>query len=97
MPTITSRRRCRRSSATSWAAGGRRDLSFTPVARLRAIFPDLFYLWAIHRWDADAQPNITRYYRDLLARPSVARVVDEARPYRDVFPLPWPADQDALG
>ena len=74
-----------------WAAGA----SFT-VADC-ATFPVLFYLWAIHRWDADAQPNITRYYRDLLARPSVARVVDEARPYRDVFPLPWPADQDALG
>ena len=28
--------------------------------------------------------------------PSVARVVGEARPYRDRFPLPWPAGQDAL-
>ena len=28
--------------------------------------------------------------------PSVARVVEEARPYRDLFPLPWPAGQDAL-
>ena len=27
----------------------------------------------------------------LEARPAVARVIDEARPYRDVFPLPWPA------
>ena len=25
-----------------------------------------------------------------MARPSVARVVDEAREFRDVFPLPWP-------
>ncbi len=25
-----------------------------------------------------------------MARPSVARVIDEARPYREVFPLPWP-------
>ena len=31
------------------------------------------------------------------ARPSIARVVDEARPFRELFPLPWPADQDALG
>jgi glutathione S-transferase len=37
-----------------------------------------------------------RYYRDLMARGSVARVVDEARPWRDVLPLPWPADMDAL-
>ena len=60
-----------------------------------AIFPALFYLRAIHRWD-DAHAGITRYYRDLLARPSVARVVEEARPYRDLFPLPWPSDQDEV-
>jgi glutathione S-transferase len=74
-----------------WAGGG----SFT-VADC-AIFPPLFYTRAIHRWDTAAQPNITRYYRDLLARPSIARVVEEARPYRGLFPLPWPADQDDLG
>ena len=62
-----------------------------------ATFPALFYLRAIHRWDADAHANITRYYGELLARPSIARVVEEARPFRDVFPLPWPADQDELG
>ena len=56
-----------------------------------AIFPALFYLRAVHRWEGD---NIRRYYGDLLARPSIARVVDDARPYRGVFPLPWPADQD---
>ena len=56
-----------------------------------AIFPALFYLRGVHRWEGD---NIRRYYRDLLARPSIARVVDDARPYRDLFPLPWPADQD---
>jgi glutathione S-transferase len=61
-----------------------------------ATFPALFYMRAIHRWDA-AHANITRYYRDLLARPSVARVVEEARPFRQLFPLPWPADQDELG
>ena len=32
-----------------------------------------------------------RYFERLTARPSVARVIDEARPYREVFPLPWPA------
>lgn len=61
-----------------------------------AIFPPLFYLWAIHRWDTGQHAAITGYYRRLLARPSVARVVEEARPYRELFPLPWPADQDAL-
>jgi glutathione S-transferase len=62
-----------------------------------AAFPPLFYLRAIHRWDADVHANVTRYYRDLLARPSIDRVVEEARPYRELFPLPWPADQDDLG
>ena len=31
-----------------------------------------------------------RYHAALTGRPSVARVIDEARPYREVFPLPWP-------
>ena len=61
-----------------------------------AIFPALFYTRAIHRWDAGAHANITRYYRDLVARPSVARVVEEARPFRPLFPLPWPEDQDEV-
>ncbi len=60
-----------------------------------ASFPALFYLRAIHRWD-DAHANITRYYRDLLARPAITRVVEEARPLRELFPLPWPPDQDAV-
>ena len=77
-----------RLSDRPWAGGA----SFT-VADC-AIFPALFYLRAVNRWDADAHANITRYYRELRARPSIARVVDEARPFRDVFPLPWPADQD---
>jgi glutathione S-transferase len=39
----------------------------------------------------DAHPALAAYFDRLLARPSVARVVDEARPYRELFPLPWPA------
>jgi glutathione S-transferase len=74
-----------------WAAGA----AFT-VADCAAA-PALFYARAVHRWDEDGQANITRYYRDLMARASVARVVEEARPYRELFPLPWPADMDALG
>ena len=49
------------------------------------MLPPLFYLRAIHRWE---QPNITRYYGELAGRPSIARVVEEARPYRELFPLP---------
>ena len=58
--------------------------------------PALFYTRAVHRWDEAAQPAITAYHRRLLGRPSFARVLDEARPYRDLFPPGWPADMDAL-
>jgi glutathione S-transferase len=61
-----------------------------------AAAPALFYSRAVHRW-GDHHTNVARYYRDLMARPSVARVVGEARPYRELFPHPWPADQDELG
>jgi glutathione S-transferase len=72
----------------AWLAGD----AFT-VADCAAA-PPLFYCRAVHRWDAEAHPQVTRYYRDLLARPSFARVVEEARPYRELLPLPWPDDFD---
>jgi glutathione S-transferase len=56
--------------------------------------PALFYSRIVHRWDQHAHRNVTRYYRALVQRPAVARVIDEARPYREVFPLPWPEDAD---
>lgn len=74
----------------SWAAGATFTLADCAAA------PALFYTRAVHRWDTDGRPNVTRYYRELMARPSVARVVDEARPWRAIFPLPWPADMDEL-
>lgn len=57
--------------------------------------PTLFYARAVRPWDEAERPNLTRYYRDLMHRPSVVRTVDDARPYRELFPLPWPADVDA--
>jgi glutathione S-transferase len=74
----------------AWAAGA----AFT-VADCAAA-PALFYARAVHRWDERGQGNLTRYHRDLMARPSVARVVDEARPWRGIFPLPWPEDIDEI-
>jgi glutathione S-transferase len=74
------------ASTGTWTAGR----SFT-IADCAAA-PALFYARAVHRWDERLQPNVARYYRDLMAWPSVARVVDEARPYRELFPLPWPDD-----
>jgi glutathione S-transferase len=59
-----------------------------------AAAPGLFYALAIHPWDEDAHPRLTRYYRGLAQRPSVAEVIAAARPYRHLFPLPWPADFD---
>ena len=59
-----------------------------------AAAPGLFYGLAIHPWDGDAHPQLTRYYRALAHRPSFAKVIADARPYRHLFPLPWPADFD---
>ena len=57
-----------------------------------AAAPGLFYALAIHPWDA--YPRLTSYYRALARRPSFAKVIADARPYRHLFPLPWPADFD---
>jgi glutathione S-transferase len=59
-----------------------------------AAAPGLFYALALNPWDAAAHPQLTRYYRALAARPSFAKVIADARPYRHLFPLPWPADFD---
>jgi glutathione S-transferase len=67
-----------------WAAGDAFTLADCAAA------PALHYARVVHRWDELALPQLTRYVEALLARPSVTRVIDEARPYREVFPLPWP-------
>ena len=59
-----------------------------------AAAPGLFYALAIHPWDEDTHRELTRYYRALAQRPSYAKVIADARAYRDLFPLPWPADFD---
>jgi glutathione S-transferase len=56
--------------------------------------PGLFYALAIHPWDEATHPRLTSYYRSLARRPSFAKVIADARPYRDLFPLPWPTDFD---
>ncbi len=57
-----------------------------------AAAPALHYTWVVHRWDRAEHPRLTRYVERVMARPSVARVIDEAREYRVLFPLPWPDD-----
>jgi glutathione S-transferase len=66
-----------------WAAGS--DFTLADCAAA----PALFYADWVH--PIGDQSPIARAYRDrLLARPSVARTVDEARPYRKLFPLGAP-------
>ena len=57
-----------------------------------AAAPSLFYADWVHPIDS-ALANLRAYRQRLLARPSFARAVDEARPYRPFFPLGAP-DRD---
>jgi glutathione S-transferase len=59
-----------------------------------AAAPGLFYALAIHPWEEGTHPQLTTYYRALARRPSFAKVIADARPYRHLFPLPWPTDFD---
>lgn len=69
-----------------WAAGGPFSLADCAAA------PSLFYADWAHPI-GEAFPRVRDYRRRLLARPSIARAVDEARPYRPYFPLGAP-DRD---
>jgi glutathione S-transferase len=69
-----------------WAAGDRFTLADCGAA------PFLFYADWSHRIDASF-PHVIAYRKRLLARPSVVRAVNEARPYRPLFPLGAP-DRD---
>jgi len=84
-PTACSKRSS--ASASSW----RVTRSRSPTAPAA---PGLFYALAIHPWDQAIHPQLTRYYRMLAHRRSFAKVIADARPYRHLFPLPWPADFD---
>jgi glutathione S-transferase len=69
-----------------WAAGDAFGLADCAAA------PSLFYADWAHGIDA-AFGHVRAYRARLLARPSVMRAVDEARPYRAFFPLGAP-DRD---
>lgn len=75
-----------RLSGRTWAAGE----SFTMADCAAA--PSLFYADWVHQIGA-AFPGLRTYRTRLLARPSFARAVEEARPYRSYFPLGAP-DRD---
>jgi glutathione S-transferase len=67
-----------------WLAGEHFTLADCAAA------PALHYADVVHPLDRQAHPALAAYFDRLLARSSVARVVEEARPYRELFPLPWP-------
>ena len=76
----------RHMAGREWAAGDAFSLADCSAA------PALFYA----DWTHDIAPafgHVRAYRQRLLARPSFARAVDEARPYRKFFPLGAP-DRD---
>lgn len=50
-----------------------------------AAFPALYYANKVQPF-AEAHPNLARYLKRLSERPSVARVLEDARPYMPMFP-----------
>lgn len=70
----------------TWAAGETFTLADCAAA------PSLFYADWTHPI-SEAYPTLRAYRARLLARPSFARAVDEARPFRALFPLGAP-DRD---
>ncbi len=76
----------RHMARRTWAAGDGFSLADCAAA------PFLFYAHWTHPI-AEAHANVLAYRARLLARPSFARAVDEARPYRAFFPLGVP-DRD---
>lgn len=75
-----------RLGAHGWACGA--DFSLADCAAA----PSLFYADWVHPI-AEEFPKVKAYRARLLARPSVRRVVDEARQFRPLFPLGAP-DRD---
>jgi glutathione S-transferase len=71
---------------SEWAAGDEFTLADCAAA------PALFYADWVEEI-GDNRPRVNAYRARLLAHPVVARVVDEARPYRKYFPLGAP-DRD---
>jgi glutathione S-transferase len=70
----------------TWAAGEAYTLADAAAS------PSLFYADWVHRIP-ESHPNLRAYRARLLARPSFARAVDEARYFRPNFPLGAP-DRD---
>ncbi len=70
-------------AGTDWIAGDAFTLADCAAA------PALFYANIVAPFTGHEQ--LEAYFQRLLARPSFARAVEEARPYRKLFPLEWPS------
>jgi glutathione S-transferase len=70
----------RRMADKIWAIGERFSIADCAAA------PALFYAGIVIPFHA-SHPNIAAYFERLLERPSFGRVVAEARPYFNLFPL----------
>jgi glutathione S-transferase len=71
----------------TWAAGEQFSMADCAAA------PALFYAGMLKPFGE--RPRLQAYFDRLLARPSFARAVEEARPFRHYFPVPtspedWP-------
>jgi glutathione S-transferase len=77
----------RHMAGREWAAGERFSLADCAAA------PALLYADWTYAIPRDFE-NVRAYRERLLARPSYARALDEARPYRHMFPLGAPEDRD---
>jgi glutathione S-transferase len=67
----------------AWLAGD--DFTLADCAAA----PALYYADVVLPLDRDAHPALAAYFDRALTRSSVARVIEEARPYRELFPLTW--------
>ena len=66
-------------AARMWAAGDAFSMADCAAA------PALYYANLVEPFGSD-NPNVARYFERLMARPSFARAVKEADPYRHMFP-----------
>lgn len=69
----------RHIAGRTWAAGEAFSLADCAAA------PSLFYAGIVEPWGAE-HGELAAYFERLLARPSVARTLDEARPFFEYFP-----------
>lgn len=70
----------RQLEKAQWLAGDAFSIADCAAA------PALFYAGIVHPFPDDA-PRLAAYFERLVNRPSVARVLDEARPYFASFPM----------